>query len=136
MSNPHIDPIAARHFNNSAKKLWAPLAELKDGINKLQKRESSNRSRERDHSLAHREVRLDQVPPPVSRPVSENRQDRSTWTRTSPMYAVDAMFLAMVKANPHLRPRVGNPDEMRSNRMIQTLENLKLLSSPHSMKKQ
>ena len=41
------------------------------------------------------------------------------------MYAVDAMFLATVQANPHLRPRVGNPDEMRSNRMIQTLENLK-----------
>ena len=41
------------------------------------------------------------------------------------MFAVDAMFLAMVQANPHLRPRIGNPDEMRSNRMIQTLENLK-----------
>jgi len=41
------------------------------------------------------------------------------------MFAVDAMFLSTVQANPHLRPRVGNPDEMRSNRMIQTLENLK-----------
>jgi phosphoketolase len=41
------------------------------------------------------------------------------------MYAVDVMFLAIVQANPHLRPRIGNPDEMRSNRMIQTLENLK-----------
>ncbi|MGH7393499.1 MAG: xylulose 5-phosphate 3-epimerase, partial [Candidatus Rokuibacteriota bacterium] len=27
--------------------------------------------------------------------------------------------------NPHLRPRVGNPDEMRSNRMLRTLEALK-----------
>lgn len=125
MSNPHIDPTAARHFNDSARKLWVPLVELKDGINKLQKHESSNRPRERDHSLAHREVRLDQVSPPVSRPVPENRQNRSTWTRTSPMYAVDTMFLSIVKANPHLRPRVGNPDEMRSNRLIQTLENLK-----------
>jgi phosphoketolase len=41
------------------------------------------------------------------------------------MFAVDAMFLATVQANPNLRPRVGNPNEMRSNRMIQTLENLK-----------
>lgn len=41
------------------------------------------------------------------------------------MYAVDAMFLATVKANPHLRPRVGNPDEMRSNRLVRTLEALK-----------
>jgi phosphoketolase len=29
-----------------------------------------------------------------------------------------------VRANPHLRPRVGNPDEMRSNRMLETLEAL------------
>jgi phosphoketolase len=38
---------------------------------------------------------------------------------------VDATFLAIVKANPHLRPRVGNPDEMRSNRMQSTLDSLK-----------
>jgi len=40
------------------------------------------------------------------------------------MFAVDSMFLATVRANPHLRPRVGNPDEMRSNRLIKTLEAL------------
>ena len=41
------------------------------------------------------------------------------------MAAVDRMFAATVRANPHLRPRVGNPDEMRSNRLIETLELLK-----------
>jgi phosphoketolase len=41
------------------------------------------------------------------------------------MYAVDAMFLAAVEANPQLRPRVGNPDEMRSNRLLHTLDALK-----------
>jgi phosphoketolase len=41
------------------------------------------------------------------------------------MAAVDAGFLATVQANPHLRPRVGNPDEMRSNRMQATLDTLK-----------
>src|SRR3989304_2531413 len=51
----------------------------------------------------------------------------TAWKKTSPLYAVNALFLATVQANPHLRPRVGNPDEMRSNRMIQTLENLKFL---------
>ena len=35
------------------------------------------------------------------------------------------MFAATVRANPHLRPRVGNPDEMRSNRLLKTLELLK-----------
>ena len=33
--------------------------------------------------------------------------------------------VAAVQANPRLRPRIGNPDERRSNRLIQTLEALK-----------
>jgi phosphoketolase len=41
------------------------------------------------------------------------------------MFAVDATFIALVQANPHLRPRVGNPDEMRSNRLLKTLDALK-----------
>ena len=40
------------------------------------------------------------------------------------MSAVDETFLSIVHANPHLRPRVGNPDEMRSNRMQKTLDAL------------
>jgi len=125
MSNPHTDPVAARRFNKSARRLWVPLVELRNTVSTFQHHEFSGRPRERDHSLAQREVQLRQIPLPVSRPVPENGQDRSAWKRTSPMYAVDAMFLSTVQANPHLRPRVGNPDEMRSNRMIQTLEALK-----------
>jgi phosphoketolase len=41
------------------------------------------------------------------------------------MAAVDAVFAAVVRANRHLRPRVGNPDEMRSNRLLETLELLR-----------
>jgi phosphoketolase len=41
------------------------------------------------------------------------------------MAAIDDRFTATVEANPQLRPRVGNPDEMRSNRMLKTLERLK-----------
>lgn len=41
------------------------------------------------------------------------------------MTAVDGMFAALVRANPQPRPRVGNPDEMRSNRLLETLELLK-----------
>jgi phosphoketolase len=125
MSNPHVDPGAAQRFNESARRLWVPLAEIKEAISKCEGHPLSGRPLERDHLLVRREVRLSQVPALISRPAPENRQDRSTWTRTSPMVAVDAMFLATVQANPHLRPRVGNPDEMRSNRLIQTLEHLK-----------
>ncbi len=125
MSNPHTDIVAASRFNESARRLWVPLAELKDAIGKFQHHQDSGRPREREHALARRQVRLRHVPSPVSRPVPRERQELSTWTRSSPMYAVDAMFLAIVQANPHLRPRVGNPDEMRSNRMLRTLETLK-----------
>jgi len=125
MGNPHADPVAAVEFNESARRLWVPLKELGQATGKFQNHKVSGRPRERDHSLVDRSVQLREVPPVVSRPVPENRRDISQWTRTSPMYAVDAMFLATVKANPHLRPRVGNPDEMRSNRLVRTLEALK-----------
>jgi phosphoketolase len=115
-ANPHTDVVAAEHFNTSACRLWVPLGELKEAIGSLQHHQASDRPKEREHSLARREVRLMEVPAPLSRPVPENRRDFSSWTRTSPMYAVDAMFLAAV---------MGNPDEMRSNRMQQTLDALK-----------
>jgi len=125
MSNPHVDMVAAERFNEGARQLWVPLAELNDAIDKFQHHQASGRPRERDHPLAQRDMRLREVPSLVPRPVPDNRQDFSKWTRSSPMYAVDAMFLATVRANPHLRPRVGNPDEMRSNRMLRTLDALK-----------
>lgn len=125
MSNPHIDSVAAYNFNESARRLWVPLKELNDAISTFRHHEASGRPRERDHLLANRNVRLKEVPLLVSRPVPQNRRDLSQWTKTSPMYAVDAMFLATVQANPNLRPRVGNPDEMRSNRLLRTLDALK-----------
>jgi phosphoketolase len=124
-ANPHTDVVAAEHFNRSARRLWVSLGELKQAIGNFQHHQASGRPREREHPLAHRNVCLEQVPALLSRPVPENRRDFSSWTRTSPMYAVDAMFLAAVLGNPQLRPRVGNPDEMHSNRMQQTLDALK-----------
>jgi phosphoketolase len=124
-ANPHVDLAAAEHFNESARRLWVPLGELNEAASALQHHEASGRPRERDHPLVHREVGLEGVPSLEFRPVSENRRDPATWTKTSPMAAVDEGFLALVQANPHLRPRVGNPDEMRSNRMQRTLDALK-----------
>ena len=43
----------------------------------------------------------------------------------SPMDALDAWFVDFVAANPDLRPRVGNPDELRSNHMGRTLDRLR-----------
>lgn len=124
-ANPYTDIEALHNFNKSARRLWVPLSELKEAISKFQQHKQSGRPKERDHPLAHRNVRLEEIPPLVSRPVPAERRNISTWTKSSPMYAVDAMFLATVQANPHLRPRVGNPDEMRSNRLTHTLNALK-----------
>jgi len=41
------------------------------------------------------------------------------------MAALDDQFVAIVRANPGLRVRVGNPDELRSNKLDRTLDELK-----------
>jgi phosphoketolase len=123
--NPHADPAVARRFNRDARRLWVPPVELRAAAATLGRHGETGRPRERDHALATRAVRLDTVPDPVYRPVARDRGDPAQWTRASPMAAVDGGFLAVVRANPRLRPRVGNPDEMRSNRMQRTLDALK-----------
>lgn len=119
--NPHEDAASARHFNRSARRLWVAPDELRAATAAMQNHETTRRPRERDHPLVRREVPLATVPEPAFKPVGE-RERRTT---SLPMAAVDDGFVAVVSANPHLRPRVGNPDEMRSNRMQRTLDTLK-----------
>jgi phosphoketolase len=123
-TNPHEDPEAAAHFNESARRLWVAPDELRRAAAALQRHEATGRPRERDHPLATRDVRA-RIPAPTFKPTPDDRRDPRTWTLTSPMTAVDDGFLATVRANGDLRPRVGNPDEMRSNRMQRTLDALK-----------
>jgi phosphoketolase len=125
MANPRTEPMAASLFNEGARKLWVPQEDLREAITRFQRQRQSGRPLERDHALAHRDVRLESVPPPPFRPVDERRREPAKWTTASPMTAVDEMFSELVTVNPHLRPRVGNPDEMRSNRLIKTLDLLK-----------
>ena len=124
-ANPHADPAAARHFNASAKKLWVAADAIREAAGRFRHHERAGRPPEREHPLATRQVRLTTVPEPAFRPVPDDRHDPAAWTRGCPMAAVDRGFLATVQANPALRPRVGNPDEMRSNRMQATLDALK-----------
>lgn len=124
-NNPSKDKEAAQNFNQSARKLWVSKSELTEAIAQLQTHQDSQRPQEKDHPLVDRNVKLEQIPTVDFQEVTQNREDRNTWTYGQPMSAVDSTFLATVKANPHLRPRVGNPDEMKSNRMQQTLDSLK-----------
>jgi phosphoketolase len=123
--NPHTDTAAARHFNESARRLWVAPDQLRAATATLQHHAAAARPRERDTPLANRAPATPRIPEAIGRPVPADRADRRAWTYTSPMTAVDDGFLAIVQANPHLRPRVGNPDEMRSNRMQRTLDALK-----------
>jgi phosphoketolase len=132
-ANPRTDDTAARRFNEHARRLRVPLADLKSTDAAFQRHREAGRPRERDHALATRQVRLERSPAPRYRSVPAERHERSGWTTASPMSAVDELFLATVRANPHLRPRVGNPDEMRSNRMQGTLDALKFrVTAPES----
>jgi phosphoketolase len=131
MANPHTDKEARDRFNRGAKRLWVKPEDLHDALEKLQRHDRSGRPREKDHALVHREVSLREVPAPPFLSVAAEKT--GTTNLASPMAAVDKMFSAAVRANPHLRPRVGNPDEMRSNRLIETLELLKFrVTDPES----
>jgi phosphoketolase len=124
-ANPSQDAMAASRFNEGARRLWVPLPELREAIGKFQRHKNSDRPLERDHPLANRKVTLKDLPVPEYHPISPDRLGPSSWVFSCPMEAVDQVFLSAVQANPHLRPRVGNPDEMRSNRMNRTLDTLK-----------
>lgn len=118
MANPHTDANAAARFNEAARKLWVPPDELRHAIEVLANHARSGRPKERDHALVHRR-------PILNLPAGLPGRDAAGGSRSSPMSAIDEVFTAVVEANPHLRPRVGNPDEMRSNRLIRTLGRLK-----------
>lgn len=115
--NPRHDAVAREQFNSGARGLWVTPEVLDEAVGLLKRHDAQRRPLERDHPLARREV----TPP---------RMPSLAWAgvgaaAVSPMDAVDATFTGIVRANPQLRPRVGNPDELRSNRMGGTLDLLK-----------
>lgn len=124
-TSPFVDDVMRDLFNHHAKKLWVPQEELLSAIEILRHHEGSTRVQERDNPIANRDVSLEVVPSMNFREISIHREDFSSWTTSSPMSAIDEGFSTIVEQNSHLRPRVGNPDELRSNRMVTTLEKLK-----------
>lgn len=109
-----IDAQAIRRFNAGTRALFVPYEDLRWTIEKFNRHE--RRPREKQHPLVDRRVSLDQPVAPRFKPVGE---------AGSPMRAVDQIFAETCKAHPHIRPRVGNPDEILSNRMDATLQALK-----------
>jgi len=114
--NPSRDEASRILFNDAAARLFVPSDALGDAVAALATHAAQRRPRERDHALVTRHMAL----PTIPKPAWETGQEPS-----SPMAALDRHFSAVVQANPQLRPRVGNPDELRSNRLDLTLDLLK-----------
>ncbi len=123
--SPRRKPDNTDIFNRHTAALWVSKQEIEQAAALLQNHAATGRPKEQDHPLCRRDVKAGSVPAPDYHPVPESRSKRDTWCRSRPMFAVADMFLAAVRANPHLRPRVGNPDEMRSNRLQSVLDELK-----------
>ncbi len=109
-----VDQAMMDLFNEGAARLHVAPDLLREAVALY--KGHKNRPRERDNDLVHRDVALKARPPLVERPLG---------SLASPMAAVDEVFIETCLANPHLRPRVGNPDEMRSNCLDRTLDTLK-----------
>jgi phosphoketolase len=114
--NPRHDELSRQYFNDSSKQLFVSLDDTIHAVSLLNSHDRDNRQWEKNHPLSQRDVSLSEIPLP---------QWISTGTEYSPMEAVDYQFTALVENNPDLRVRVGNPDELRSNRMGHTLDKLK-----------
>ena len=115
--NPASDAAARAEFNAGCARLHVPEPELRSAIAQLATHAAQRRPLERDHPLATRDVPTPVLPTPGWRTPGQGS--------ASPMAALDDYFVATVAANPGLRPRVGNPDELRSNRLDSTLDHLK-----------
>jgi phosphoketolase len=116
--NPRFDVAARDVFNDGAKRLWVPPEEIEGAAAALNIHAQQGRAREADHPLARRDVPTPQLPAPFW-------HARNAKNGVSPMDAIDEYFIRVVSANPQLRPRVGNPDELSSNHMGKTLAALK-----------
>ena len=116
--NPSQDSEAKDDFNAGAARLWVEPERLAASVKLFQNHDLQRRVLERDHALACRSV-------PVPRLPEVETGVAPIGTKASPMEHIDRYFVEIVKANPELRPRVGNPDELQSNRMGRTLQFLK-----------
>ncbi|MBT8146095.1 MAG: xylulose 5-phosphate 3-epimerase, partial [Gammaproteobacteria bacterium] len=111
--NPSADPAARQEFNEGATRLFIDIKALHESCAAFSNHQEQKRELEKDHCLRHPRVEQLQFP-------------NFDWSQKglvkSPMEQIDLWFQALAEGNPGHRFRVGNPDEMRSNRMNRTLD--------------
>ncbi len=114
--NPAKDLDARDSFNEAVRQLWVAPDELDAALAKINTHSAQGRERERDHVMARRTIAVPDLAEPDWKIVGTN---------ASSMAALDDYFLRVVTDNPRLRARIGNPDELRSNKLEHTLDALK-----------
>ena len=114
--SPRIDAAARTSFNDAARRLFVSKGDLAAAQGVFAAHDSQGRVKERDNPLATRRPAPPVLPPSPSIAVGRV---------LSPMAAMDAWVVEFAKANPSLRFRVGNPDELKSNQMGGVLNALK-----------
>lgn len=114
--NPSAAEASRFEFNEAAARLFVDRDTLQASVSELATHTLQARPLERDHALATRQVPFPTIP---------SAHWETPGGNSSPMAALDRHFCAIVNANSQLRPRVGNPDELRSNRLDATLDLLK-----------
>lgn len=124
VENPHKSDVALERFNSHVEKLFVPVEEIKEAVKIFTGHKASGRVREKDNPLASRNVKLKKKPDLPYMGIGERTSVKSLES-ISPMDAIDEGFLQTSLVNKALRPRVGNPDEMSSNRMDDTLAAMK-----------
>jgi phosphoketolase len=115
--NPARDEHARTAFNDAARALFVPADEIERAVAGIAVHDRQGREPESRHPLVLRDPPAPELPEP-------------DWTAAGDppdcaMHALDRWFVRVVDANPSLRPRVGNPDELRSNHMGATLDRLR-----------
>ena len=114
--NPHHDAATRALFNRSAAALHVPPADLDAALAAFATHAAQQRPMESAHPMARRHPDAPAWPDAAWEPSTGEG---------SAMAALDRWFTAFVQANPHLRVRIGNPDELASNKMGGTLALLK-----------
>lgn len=115
MGNPSREPAICDLFNRGSAALHVPFEELRDALAALSVHDTQQRMPEKDHWLRDLHVCM---------PLLPEAEAAEAGVSVSPMEAIDEWFWQLAENNPRHRVRVGNPDEMRSNRMNRTLDRL------------
>ena len=110
------DEKARADFNEATAKLHVSVQELADSIKVLNNHTNSGRVREKDHPL--------RVLKHVNLTLPDDNYSE-VGKSVSCLAQIDHWFNDLILCNKALRFRLGNPDEIQSNRMKATVRSLK-----------